>query len=938
MKKITLMLALFVFIAGSAMSQKAVTSFGKMPKQSQTTGLKALTGGITSPSSSYVSGTTFDLTIDYVHVSADLEYVDGISLTFPSGVTVNSATDIGEAAWNSETGDGVETTWGDMAGGSGFGDISANVQWTVNITIDAGFSGDLTIAYSVVGDGYGAEPHSLAGNIVLTEAAGNDAGITSVSPQFVMEGESAYPSVTVENFGATTLDDFDVEVVINDGTTDVYTSTLNVTGAGLAFGTDDEFAMPDLWTPANGNYTITATVTLTGDLNATNDESSVLCFVGSYSAAHASNSTDLTYGTINLVDGLFTTSGTVGDDPFPMAEEFDGNVIWRVYNDLSYGIIDPMGSYSAVGTFTGVAGTPTGLAYNFDSDVMYTVILDASNLPQLCTVDLLTGVCTLIGAGTEGMIIGIDFAIDGFIYGPDLGDNLYQIDPTTGAVTLIGALGIDINYGQDVSYDYFTQRLYTITCGAVYEFGYYDLTTGAFTSIADMAGDQYATFVVTNIPVGPIATSHLPESNNTTVALDATVSVTFNVDITEVDFTGITVTPDPGNVVASIVDNVLTLAHDDFDFNTEYTVLVPAGAVSDGTDDLAYDVEWSFTTALDPVACNDPSDIVISGIEEYEATVAWTENGIATQWIVVYGPAGFDPMTEGDQVNVDVTTATLTGLEDDTDYEVYVQAVCGAETSGWAGPAAFTTLLYCDAVTALPFTEDFESGVFPPACWNVINTHPTANWHEGTSETGFGAEVVYEDAEMMDEWLISPTMDLSAASGDLYVSFDFMTSYYWLVDPNDGADLMLKVSIDGGSTWTELWNEEDYGTFESFTWYPVFVAFTAYAGESDVKIAFHYNGSDGAQTMVDNVVLDLATSVNDNVTNLVSVYPNPSNGIVNVQVSETSVITIVDLAGRVVATYNANANETLSFTQAAGVYVVKVESNGQVSNHKLIIQ
>ncbi|HQL70261.1 MAG TPA: choice-of-anchor J domain-containing protein, partial [Bacteroidales bacterium] len=397
---------------------------------------------------------------------------------------------------------------------------------------------------------------------------------------------------------------------------------------------------------------------------------------------------------------------------------------------------------------------------------------------------------------------------------------------------------------------------------------------------------------------------------------------------------------DPGNVVVSIVDNVLTLAHDAFLYNTEYTVLVPAGAVTDGTNNLVDNVEWSFTTMLDPTACNNPSNLVISDIQEYQAIVSWTENGIGTQWVVIYGSAGFNPTTEGTQVTVDVTTTTLTGLDDNTDYDVYVQAVCGAETSGWAGPAEFTTLLHCDAVATLPFSEDFESGVFPPTCWNVINTHTDANsnWHEAAAQEGFGAEVQYTDAVMMDEWLISPTLDLSAASGDLHISFDFMCSYYWMVDPYDGADLMLKASTDGGATWTELWNEENYGTFENYTYYSVLLPFTAYAGEANVKIAFQFYGNDGAQTIVDNIVIDLGTNIENETINTVSVYPNPSNGLVNINVTENSVISVIDIAGRTVKSFNVKANEEVNFSQSAGLYIIKVESNGKVSTHKLVIQ
>gem|GEM_PF-2389442 len=458
--------------------------------------------------------------------------------------------------------------------------------------------------------------------------------------------------------------------------------------------------------------------------------------------------------------------------------------------------------------------------------------------------------------------------------------------------------------------------------------------------MVDNNGDRWYLDVVKLEPRVPVVVSLTPEADAVDVALDAEVSVTFDVDLTAVDLTGITITPDPGNVSASVNNAVLTIAHDDFTYNTTYTVLVPAGAVSDGITPTTGLVTWSFKTMLDPALCNTPTNLVVSNVLENEATVTWTEVGAGTQWRVKYGATGFNPETEGEEKVVDVQTATLTELTEMTTYEVYVQALCpGDVTSDWAGPVSFTTA--CVAITTLPYLEEFE-GAFPTECWTFVNNHadPTSNWHiDNYPDTGDPAlNILWSDENMMDEWAISPVFDLSGITGEIALTFDFLMSYEYQVDPTNGADVMVKVTTDNGTTWTKIWQEEDYGTFENWTWYTATLPFSTYVGESNVKFAFHYLGNDGAQVMIDNVELDYATSVNDNVTNLVSVYPNPSNGIVNVQVSETSVITIVDLAGRVVATYNANANETLSFTQATGVYVVKVESNGQVSNHKLIIQ
>ncbi len=100
----------------------------------------------------------------------------------------------------------------------------------------------------------------------------------------------------------------------------------------------------------------------------------------------------------------------------------------------------------------------------------------------------------------------MDFAEDGFLYGPSIiADKLYKIDPNTAATTEVGDLGVDINYGQDVSYDFDSHQLYTFAVSGGFlwsasKFGTYDLTTGAFTEIQDMGFEHYAAFVITNTP------------------------------------------------------------------------------------------------------------------------------------------------------------------------------------------------------------------------------------------------------------------------------------------------------------------------------------------------------------------------------------------------------------------------------------------------------
>jgi hypothetical protein len=72
--------------------------------------------------------------------------------------------------------------------------------------------------------------------------------------------------------------------------------------------------------------------------------------------------------------------------------------------------------------------------------------------------------------------------------------------------------------------------------------------------------------------------------------------------------------------------------------------------------------------------------------------------------------------------------------------------------------------------------------------------------------------------------------------------------------------------------------------------------------------------------------------------NEVKVYPNPTNGNINVKVSENSAVKVFDLSGRLIRTYeHVEANSILNFTMPAGAYFIQVESNGGVKIHKLLV-
>src|SRR5690606_39469708 len=92
-------------------------------------------------------------------------------------------------------------------------------------------------------------------------------------------------------------------------------------------------------------------------------------------------------------------------------------------------------------------------------------------------------------------------------------------------------------------------------------------------------------------------------------------------------------------------------------------------------------------------SCPAPSTPTISSITENTAELNWTAGLNEIEWEVIYGTSGFDPNTMGTIINVLTNPhITLNGLNDSTNYELYVKSVCSlGNSSQLIGPITFST-------------------------------------------------------------------------------------------------------------------------------------------------------------------------------------------------------------------------------------------------------
>ncbi|REC46489.1 T9SS type A sorting domain-containing protein [Chryseobacterium pennipullorum] len=238
-------------------------------------------------------------------------------------------------------------------------------------------------------------------------------------------------------------------------------------------------------------------------------------------------------------------------------------------------------------------------------------------------------------------------------------------------------------------------------------------------------------------------------------------------------------------------------------------------------------------------------------------------------------------------------------------------------------------------------TENFESATFPPTGWTVQSTNPAFTWTATTTSPVSGtrsASVEYDpDLVSQDEKLISPAFSLVGATSPV-LSFKSNFNPYWAMTPNNNYDTVVKISTDNGTTWTQIWSENNITvpTPPGFETYDITVPLNSLIGQSNVKLAFNYIGTDGAQWSIDDIsVTDGTLSVSEarvKDDNLL-VYPNPVSESFRIDLPKSysknnTRVSIIDMSGKQIKTFESGSKESYEVSDLPkGVYFIVISDN-----------
>jgi hypothetical protein len=265
-----------------------------------------------------------------------------------------------------------------------------------------------------------------------------------------------------------------------------------------------------------------------------------------------------------------------------------------------------------------------------------------------------------------------------------------------------------------------------------------------------------------------------------------------------------------------------------------------------------------------PPSCLSPVALSADLITATTADVSWTAGDSETSWNLSWGIPGYTP-GDADEINNVSTVSTsyqITGLSDQTAYDVYVQADCGGELSTWTGPVSFTTTC-TEEMT--PWTDDVEGqtgtgqNAAVDGCWTAnptsgyawnVSDSNTVSGSTGPDAAHSGSKFFFTESSNGIEGdvaeLLTPFIDVSA------LTTPALNFYYHMYGDSMGD---MNIYVFDGTTWNlegSLIGQQQ--TSGSTPWQEMSIILSGYSGVIQVK----FEGTKGSSFTGDMAIDDIS--------------------------------------------------------------------------------
>lgn len=249
----------------------------------------------------------------------------------------------------------------------------------------------------------------------------------------------------------------------------------------------------------------------------------------------------------------------------------------------------------------------------------------------------------------------------------------------------------------------------------------------------------------------------------------------------------------------------------------------------------------------------------------------------------------------------------------------------------------------CSVALDLPFTCGFEPSDNLD-CWTFIDADGDGyGWY---SDDGYGCSDSYNShagSLTPDNWLITPRLHIPAEGATL----EWWCRSLALIDVAEHYSVLVSTTGTETSDFTGNIFEATLTTDEGMQ---RSVSLAAYAGQ-DVYIAFrHHDCTDQFIFYIDDISVTAGTEGIDNpqyssLNSRLSIFPNPTSGVVTLRAEALREVSILDLNGRTVANHQfvisnpgiQNSEFTIDLSDLpAGLYLLRIVTDNGVTMQKIL--
>lgn len=271
----------------------------------------------------------------------------------------------------------------------------------------------------------------------------------------------------------------------------------------------------------------------------------------------------------------------------------------------------------------------------------------------------------------------------------------------------------------------------------------------------------------------------------------------------------------------------------------------------------------------------------------------------------------------------------------------YTISLTATNAVGTSDASATINVVSCDPISQFPYAVDFEAGstydcfTFIDADgdgngWNTDNYFTSPQGHNGSTGVLNSASYINNVGALTpDNWMFLPAI-VVPADGQLNVSWwdkgqdtGYCAEHYAVyvsAQPNTAVASATEPKFEGESKKT--WSQRAFSLSE-------------FAGQT-VYIGFrHYNVTDMFMLDIDDILVSTeAVGIAEAEQDAVSVYPNPTTGMLYVDGEGIVSVEVLDINGRVMMTSTANRVDISGLSN--GIYMVRTVTNNGVSLKKVV--